>query len=138
MAPWSRSEVRIALFAARSLVRLLPFGIVHDILGKYARSGRPLYSVDPVGTALSSAVSDAVAATDSTATCLVQALAGQFLLRRKGWASQIHIGARHGSEGSLEAHAWLQCLGGTILGSELAPQYQKLVPGKSDPASYLS
>lgn len=126
------SEVRIAIGTARLLLRLLPFGLIYRLLGRYARSGRVLRTVDPVGNALARAVTES----GPHATCLVQAFAGQFLLRRKGWASQIAIGAR-GEGGALEAHAWLRCAGGSILGGHLASGYQELKPLHADSTNFL-
>lgn len=55
------------------------------------------------------------------ATCLTQALAGQYLLARQGNASKISIGIEKGTGSTLKAHAWLMSgnhivLGGTIKG----------------------
>ncbi|MBZ9848987.1 lasso peptide biosynthesis B2 protein [Mesorhizobium sp. CA14] len=55
------------------------------------------------------------------ATCLAQALAGQYLLARQGNASKISIGIEKGTGSELKAHAWLMSgkhivLGGSING----------------------
>jgi hypothetical protein len=50
------------------------------------------------------------------ATCLVQALAGQALLARRGHAARLHIGVSK-PEGRFEAHAWLEDEGRPILGA---------------------
>ena len=55
------------------------------------------------------------------ATCLTQALAGQYLLARQGNASKISIGIEKGTGSELKAHAWLMSgshivLGGSIKG----------------------
>ena len=41
------------------------------------------------------------------ATCLTQALAGQYMLARSGKASQIRIGINRDAAPKLAAHAWL-------------------------------
>lgn len=41
------------------------------------------------------------------ATCLTQALAGQYLLARHGYKAQIHLGVERGSLARIRAHAWL-------------------------------
>lgn len=55
------------------------------------------------------------------ASCLTQALAGQYLLARQGSASKISIGIEKGTGSELKAHAWLMSgnhivLGGSIKG----------------------
>ena len=55
------------------------------------------------------------------ASCLTQALAGQYLLARQGRASKIRIGIERDTGAELKAHAWLVSgnhivLGGTISG----------------------
>ncbi|WP_224545395.1 lasso peptide biosynthesis B2 protein [Mesorhizobium sp. CA16] len=55
------------------------------------------------------------------ASCLTQALAGQYLLARQGTASKISIGIERGTGSELKAHAWLMSgnhivLGGSIKG----------------------
>ena len=55
------------------------------------------------------------------ASCLTQALAGQYLLARQGKASKITIGIERDSGPRLKAHAWLMSgdhivLGGSING----------------------
>ena len=48
-------------------------------------------------------------------TCLRQALLVQWLLRRRGLASQLRIGALKTDTGTLDAHAWVE-LDGVALG----------------------
>lgn len=54
------------------------------------------------------------------ADCLVQALAGQTMLLRRGVASTIAVGTARQSDGSFEAHAWLVCGDAVILGGDIA------------------
>lgn len=59
------------------------------------------------------------------ATCLVQALAAEWLLRREGWDPTVRIGvARHGN--GVAAHAWVECGGEIVLGGEEAAAYAAL------------
>jgi hypothetical protein len=63
------------------------------------------------------------------ATCLVQALAAEWILARCGYASRLHIGvARAEPSGGrgLDAHAWLECGGRVLLGGAGADRYQDL------------
>jgi hypothetical protein len=52
------------------------------------------------------------------ATCLVEALAADLLVRRRGVISVVRIGVRVGANAStpLEAHAWVECDGKAIVG----------------------
>jgi len=54
--------------------------------------------------------------------CLVQSLAGQFMLARRGYASQLHIGAAR-EDGEFKAHAWVECQGQIIIGAAGVSQY---------------
>jgi hypothetical protein len=50
-------------------------------------------------------------------TCLVQALAAQAMLRRRGYASELRIGVSgRGPTGAIKAHAWVECDGRVVLG----------------------
>lgn len=59
---------------------------------------------------------DAAARFVPRATCLTRALAGQYLLARRGKVSSIRIGVRRGSKAELLAHAWLVSGGYVVLG----------------------
>jgi hypothetical protein len=52
-------------------------------------------------------------------TCLVQALAAQRWLARRGIGSEIVLGARKGDGSGLDAHAWLVAGGRTIVGGDV-------------------
>lgn len=53
------------------------------------------------------------------ATCLTQALSGQYLLARKGNASNIRIGIERGTGEQLKAHAWLVSDDHIVLGGSV-------------------
>ncbi|MDG4873641.1 lasso peptide biosynthesis B2 protein [Mesorhizobium sp. WSM4935] len=53
------------------------------------------------------------------ATCLTQALAGQYLLARQGNASKISIGIEKGTGSELKAHAWLMSGNHIVLGGSI-------------------
>ena len=54
------------------------------------------------------------------ADCLVQALAGQRMLLRRGIAGRISVGTTKHSDGTFEAHAWLARDGAVILGGDIS------------------
>jgi Transglutaminase-like superfamily len=51
-------------------------------------------------------------------TCLVEALAVEAMLRRRGFAPALRIGVREPGSGAtpLEAHAWVECAGAVVVG----------------------
>jgi hypothetical protein len=54
------------------------------------------------------------------ATCLVQALAGAALLRRRGLACELRLGVRSrgpADGAAIEAHAWVECDGRVAVGA---------------------
>jgi hypothetical protein len=53
------------------------------------------------------------------ASCLTQALAGQYLLARQGNASKISIGIEKGTGSDLKAHAWLMSGNHIVLGGSI-------------------
>ena len=59
------------------------------------------------------------------ATCLTQALAGGFLIRRAGRNAIIHFGVARGDAG-FKAHAWLESDGGILIGGSEAAAYLPL------------
>ena len=56
------------------------------------------------------------------ASCLTQALAGQYLLGRSGVPSTVRIGVRRGGDAGFAAHAWLISEGAVLLGGVDDPQ----------------
>ncbi|WP_086738237.1 lasso peptide biosynthesis B2 protein [Erythrobacter colymbi] len=52
--------------------------------------------------------------------CLVQAMAGQRMLARRGIAGDIAVGTTKNAAGEFEAHAWLNASGQTILGGDVS------------------
>ena len=54
--------------------------------------------------------------------CLPQALVGQWLLRRRGYAAVLHIGVAKDKEGQLLAHAWVESEGAIIIGGRFSPE----------------
>jgi len=63
---------------------------------------------------LASACAAAAALAPARFTCLRQALALRTRLRGKGLAGRLILGARRGTDGCIEAHAWVE-LGGVAL-----------------------
>lgn len=62
--------------------------------------------------------------------CLTQALAAKCMLKRRGCAGTLHLGATPPSQGKMKAHAWLRC-GDTIVTGEKG--YEKFAEMASFP-----
>ena len=60
--------------------------------------------------------------------CLVQSLAVQTLLARRGYSSHLRIGVAKDEGGQLKAHAWVEYDGKIIIGAEGASQYAAFPP----------
>ncbi len=58
-------------------------------------------------------------------TCLVRAVAGRLLLRRRGIPSTIRLGVNKTGAG-LAAHAWLIVGDAIVLGGEISPDYRAI------------
>lgn len=63
------------------------------------------------------------------ADCLVQALAGQNWLMRRGIASEIVVGTAKRETGAFESHAWLRCGGRVLLGGDISTYLPMLDTG---------
>ena len=61
-----------------------------------------------------------------TRNCLVQSLAAQTMLARRGYSSHLRIGVAKDEEGRLKAHAWVECDGKIVIGGAGASQYTAL------------
>ncbi|MCV3206072.1 lasso peptide biosynthesis B2 protein [Mesorhizobium sp. YC-39] len=53
------------------------------------------------------------------ASCLTQALSGQYILARQGSASKIRIGIERGTGAQMKAHAWLISGNHIVLGGSI-------------------
>ncbi len=119
----------MALTAAVRLgLTLLPFTVVRRCLDRVGSrtaeprmSGRPRHRVHRIVWAVRAA-----AARIPAATCLVEALAADTLLRRHGHSSSLKIGVRPGRLVPLDAHAWVECGGTPVIGAtpQLAEYYR--------------
>lgn len=110
-------EAALMLIIVNVGLRIIPYRTVRRLLERYGRQ--------PVGDSCSiervRRVAGAVtflARRLPGATCLVQALAADALLRRHGCASELHIGVRRpdGRPKRLEGHAWIEYRGSVVVG----------------------
>lgn len=107
--PWRERvwllQIAALLWAVRLGLWLLPFQMVRRIISRCAQPGARVRGLPPARVAW--AVASASIGVPA-ATCLVQALAAQLLLGRRGCATQLRIGVARGEAGRIEAHAWLE------------------------------
>jgi hypothetical protein len=102
------------LIVAKAAVGLLPFTLLSKLLSTPSvpvgqTSGQ---RIDPVCWSVS-----AVARHPTTwAVCLPQAIAGHWMLRRRGIASVVCFGVGRDPEAKLGAHAWLRVADRVVLG----------------------
>ncbi|MBI2865197.1 MAG: lasso peptide biosynthesis B2 protein [Chloroflexi bacterium] len=108
---WLVLEALVGLLLAGALVRSIPFKRLSRWYG--LRLGDGVAEIPAASTATACRVGWAVSAvarrTPGYSTCLVQALAGAAMLRRRGLPATVYLGmAKDEVEGYL-AHAWLRC-----------------------------
>jgi hypothetical protein len=58
--------------------------------------------------------------------CLPGAYAAHLMLRRRGHASEVHVGVGRDAAGKVEAHAWVHCEGRIVIG--LVEDMERFVP----------
>ena len=120
-------EASILVVALRVGLRVLPFTSVQRHIRRWADvrsrddcgSGDAVWAVDVIGARLPGT------------TCLVEALAADCMLRRRGHAPALRIGVRRGAGIAIDAHAWVECAGTVVIGT--APALSEYVVLSSDP-----
>lgn len=115
-------------------LRVLRFPALRRLLDRYASTRTRLRAGEPPLTTIGNVrwAITAVAARCPSATCLVQALAADAILRRRGLAPELHIGVRARAERAIpiEAHAWVECDGSVAIGSiDNLSEFAPLTPG---------
>lgn len=124
------AEACAALLAAQLQVRCLPFRRVAARLG--ASGAETGHEVTREQQALSREVEWAIAAASRRLrprpTCLMEAVAAQALLRRRGVAATVYLGvAPARADGrQINAHAWLRCGRRIVTGKAEAGRFRAL------------
>ena len=67
--------------------------------------------------------------------CLAQAIAAQWMLRRRGLGSTLYLGVRKNSSATLDAHAWLRFGSRILVGGETRSGFQVVAKFGYIPAS---
>lgn len=115
------------LLAARLAVRLLSYATIKRLTARLTGRGAPAaLSVDECALALRRALRVLPGS-----GCLPQAIAADCLLRREGHDPRIVFGVALDGAGRLDAHAWVQHQGRTVIGGEAAETYRPLTPPRA-------
>ena len=91
-------------------------------------SRRILPSARPIPRRIGRLVPKVAAGAPFKAACLVQALAAQWMLRRRGVASRLCFGVRRPPGADLEVHAWLTTDGEGVVGCREVDTYRVFAP----------
>ena len=121
------------LVVARLAVLLVPFRWMAPRLGETMASSP---DEDPVDAELPRRVGWAVgvasAALPWKSRCLAEAIAGKAMLRRRGVASTLYLGAARQGGSQLDGHAWLRC-GSQVLIGERARNGHEVIASFAEP-----
>jgi len=111
---------------ARLAVLLLPFRRVASHLGTHCYETRDTNLTLPAAAralTITRSVQRAARNLPWECQCLVQAVAGKAMLRRRGIPSTLYLGVAKDEEAHLCAHAWLRCGNVILTGREGANRF---------------
>jgi hypothetical protein len=117
-------EALLYLGLSRAALLTIPFRQISRRLGKQfppeavLPPGEP---APPVALRVSWAIDVMSRRTPWESACLAQAMAGKFMLRRRGIPSRLSLGMKKDTGGQLSAHAWLQVGDAVLLGASREP-----------------
>ena len=110
---------------ARVMLAAMPFQRLSERLAadqaELPSQPNPEY-LDRVGFAIRAAANNVPWRSD----CFPQAIAARALLRRKCYASTIHLGVEKSGEDGIAGHAWLTCGGVVVVGGEDLDRYTEM------------
>jgi hypothetical protein len=115
------------LLTARVALCVLAYATIARLTARLTRRrGSGLRSADDCAVALRRALRVL-----PESGCLARAIAATCLLRREGHDPRIVFGVALGEDGRLDAHAWVQHEGRTVVGGETAETYRALTPPRA-------
>jgi hypothetical protein len=119
----------IVLAFARLALWLLPFRTLRSLMSRLGRatSSRKAATENAAVDHIARAVGVA-ARFIPAATCLVQAMATQFLLGRRGVESTLRLGVTRAAAGKFQAHAWVECRDRVVVGGKDSPSVYSVLP----------
>lgn len=113
--PWPEKVLYTEAFyltgAVRLAVLLLPFRTLAPLLGRHMAESPAEENAVTLEAArrVGQAVETVSRHTPWDSKCLVQAIAGKIMLRRRGIGSTLYLGVDRDDNRGLVAHAWLRC-----------------------------
>ncbi|MES2442651.1 MAG: lasso peptide biosynthesis B2 protein [Pseudomonadota bacterium] len=122
------AEAVARLIAARVQIAAVPFRRIARRLGVFVPPTDPRIAErrapapadeTRIASRVGWAVTRAASHVPFKAVCLPQAMAAHAMLRRRGIASAMHLGARRSAEKPIDAHAWLDAAGVEVTGYPL-------------------
>lgn len=118
-------EAVLLMALARPAILLLPFRRIVPLLG-CERLESPL-EITPMQDFKAKQIGRAVVTmsyhTFWQSTCLVQAIAAQLMLKRRGISGTVYLGAIKDKENKLLAHAWIRCGSEILTGASGSKQF---------------
>lgn len=124
-----RGQAVAALWFFRLALWMIPLPRIKKFLDKIspcAHTLKPPVSPQQIGGAIASSSRFV-----PHATCLVQALAAQWILRRQNLVSHLHVGIIKQEDGQLAAHAWVECDGIIVVGGGGLERYTPILRWKN-------
>ena len=131
---WLLFEAFVLIVTLRAGLRALPFATMQRCLHRWGKL-RSHDGGEPGDTAWAVA---AVGRRLGGTTCLVEALAADCMLRRRGHAPSLKIGVRRGALMSIDAHAWVECSGGVVIGTTSELTEYAVLSSEQPPTSSTS
>jgi hypothetical protein len=122
-------EAAVSLAAARLAISILPFRYLAAWLGEVGGES-PLVTPaaqEQKAQQLGWAVESMANYTPWNITCLVQALAADWMLRRRGLAGTLYLGVAKDCPEPFTAHAWCRYGGRLLTGGRMQQHFQVLV-----------
>jgi hypothetical protein len=115
---WLLIKTALLLVAIKLAMRLLPFRTLRRLA--IIATSAPMRRLRNTDHASADRAIWAVEATSrhipGVKSCLIQALATQVLLARRGYPALLHIGVTRGEHGQFRAHAWVESEGKVVIG----------------------
>jgi hypothetical protein len=112
-------EALILLAVARLLVVATPFRFLSRLLGRSRRQGSGSTASLDEARQIGWALNAVGARVPWRCKCLERAVAGKFMLQRRGYSSYLTLGVRRPRPGDpIRAHAWLRSGLNTVVGEE--------------------
>jgi hypothetical protein len=108
------AEAVVMLAIARFCVLAVPFRVLVKWLDRAPDAPAPDTMLP---TRVGWAIAVAARNVPWNAVCLPQAIAAKAMLARRGHGSAFHLGATIGEDGTIGAHAWLECCGRIVTGA---------------------